>query len=139
MAWASWVQANAGDWNAVASLSKIEALFERCLEIDESHDNGGAHVYLGVIKSLLPAAVGGKPEAARAHFERAIEISEGRNLMVKVLMARHYARNVFDRELHDALLSSVKGAQAEYPGYTLVNSLAKVEAEQLLAESDEFF
>ena len=139
VAWAAWVQANSGDWNAVAGLSKIEALFERCLEIDESHDNGGAHVYLGVIKTLLPAAVGGKPEAARAHFERAIEISEGRNLMVKVLMAKHYARNVFDQALHDELLTSVKGAEAVYPGYTLVNSLAKLEAEQLLAESGEFF
>lgn len=139
VAWASWVQANAGDWNAVASLSKIEALFERCLEIDESHDSGGAHVYLGVIKSLLPAAVGGKPEAARAHFERAIEISEGRNLMVKVLMARHYARSVFDQELHDQLLASVGEADAEYPGYTLANSLAKIEAEKLLQESEEFF
>ena len=139
VAWASWVQASAGDWNAVAGLAKIEALFERCLEIDETHDNGGAHVYLGVIKTLLPAAVGGKPEVARAHFERAIEISEGKNLMVKVLMARHYARNVFDRELHDELLTAVMGAEAEYPGYTLANSLAKVEAEQLLDESEEFF
>jgi len=138
-AWASWIQVNASDWNAVADLSKVTALFERCLVIDEGHDGGGAHVYLGVIKSLLPAALGGKPELARAHFERAIEISAGHNLMISVLMAKNYARNVFDQELHDALLTSVEAAPADYPGYTLINTLAKLEAEQLLAESEDFF
>ena len=138
-AWANWIQVNASDWNAVADLSKVTALFERCLVIDEGYDGGGAHVYLGVIKSLLPAALGGKPELARAHFERAIEISAGHNLMISVLMAKNYARNVFDQELHDALLTSVEAAPADYPGYTLINTLAKLEAEQLLAESEDFF
>ena len=139
VAWASWIQINAGDWNAVADLSKVEALFERCIVLDETHDGGGAHVYLGVIKSLLPAALGGKPELARQHFERALEISGGENLMIKVLMAKHYARNVFDQELHDSLLASVDAADADHPGYTLINSLAKLEAVKLLAESEEFF
>jgi hypothetical protein len=138
-AWASWIQVNAADWNAVADLSKVSALFERCLVIDEMHDGGGAHIYLGVLKSLLPAALGGKPELARAHFERANEISEGHNLMINVLMAKNYARNVFEKELHDSLLAEVESAQADYPGYTLINTLAKIEAEQLLAESDDFF
>jgi hypothetical protein len=138
-AWANWIQLNASDWNAVADLAKVTALFEHCLLIDELHDEGGAHVYLGVIKSLMPAALGGKPELARQHFERAIEISADRNLMIRVLMARHYARNVFDRELHDRLLTTVIAAEAEYSGYTLINSLAKIEAERLLAEGEEFF
>jgi hypothetical protein len=139
VAWAGWIQTNSTDWNAVADLPKVTALFERCLVIDESYEGGGAHVYLGVIKSLLPAALGGKPELARAHFERAIEISAGHNLMISVLMAKHYTRNVFDQELHDALLIAVEAAPAEYPGYTLSNTLAKREAAQLLAESEDFF
>lgn len=138
-AWASWIQMNSSDWNAVADLAKVEALFERCIELDESYDGGSAHVYLGVIKSILPAAVGGKPEVARQHFERALEISAGENLMINVLMAKHYARNVFDQELHDTLLTSVKAAEADYSGYRLINSLAKLEADKLLAESADFF
>jgi hypothetical protein len=139
VAWASWVQVNSSDWNAVADLGKVTALFEQCLLLDESYDNGGAHLYLGVLKSLLPAALGGKPELARAHFERARELSGGHNLMVDVLMAKHYARNVYDQELHDQLLNAVQSADAEYAGYTLINTLAKLEAGQLLAESADFF
>lgn len=138
-AWASWIQVNASDWNAVADLAKVTALFERCLEIDETYDGGGSHIYLGVLKSLLPAALGGKPELARAHFERADEISGNHNLMIKVLMAEHYARNVYDQELHDSLLTTVLAENADYPGYTLVNSLAKIQARQLLDESADFF
>jgi hypothetical protein len=59
--------------------------------------------------------------------------------MVKVLMAKYYARNVFDQELHDSLLTSVLAETADYQGYVLANSLAKLEADQLLAESADFF
>ena len=139
VAWSGWVQANTSDWNAVADLAKVTALFERCLELDETYDRGGAHLYLGVIKSLLPAALGGKPELARIHFERARSLSAGENLMVNVLMAKHYARTVYDQELHDQLLLEVQAARADYTGYTLINTLAKSRAEQLLAESADFF
>jgi len=139
VAWAGWIQINSSDWNAVADLVKVTALFERCLELDETYDRGAAHLYLGVIKSLLPAALGGKPELARAHFERARSLSEGENLMVNVLMAKHYARTVFDQQLHDQLLIEVQSARAEFSGYTLINTLAKREADQLLAESADFF
>ena len=139
VAWGGWVQANSADWNAVADLAKVTALFERCLELDETYDRGGAHLYLGVIKSLLPAALGGKPELARIHFETARSLSGGENLMVNVLMAKHYARTIYDQELHDQLLIEVQAAKADYAGYTLINTLAKSEADRLLAESDDFF
>ena len=139
VAWASWIQVNSADWNAVADLGKVTALFERCLSLDETYDNGGSHLYLGVIKSLLPAALGGKPELARAHFERARELSGSNNLMVDVLMAKHYARNVYDQELHDQLLQAVQAADIEHAGFTLANALAKLEADRLLAESADFF
>ncbi len=139
VAWAGWIQVNSSDWNAIAELPKATAAFERCLELDESFDRGGAHLYLGVIHALRPAALGGKPEQSRQHFERAIELSDGQNLMARVLMAQHYARNVFDRDLHDELLTTVRAETAEYPGYVLSNALARDQAEKLLAESDDFF
>lgn len=139
VAWAGWIQANASDWNAIADITKVKALFQHCITLDETFDDGGAHIYLGVFESLLPPSLGGKPEISRNHFERALEISQGRNLMVSVLMAKHYTRLVFDQELHDSLLAAVVSADAEYPGYTLINTLAKSQAEQLLAESEEFF
>ena len=138
-AWTGWLQANSDDWNAVIDLPRLTLLFERCLELDESFDDGGAHVYLGVFATLLPPTLGGKPESARLHFERAIEISAGKNLMYRVLMAEHYARAVFDQEMHDRLLRAVLAQPAEAPQLTLINMLAKRRAEILLAESPDYF
>jgi hypothetical protein len=134
-AWAGWIQAHAQDWKAIAELPKVQASIERVLAMDEEHDQGGAHLYMGVLLTLRPAALGGKPEDGRMHFERALALSQGRNLMVKVLYAKHYARLVFDRELHDKLLREVLAAPVEAPGLTLINTLAQAQAKELLAVS----
>jgi len=138
-AWASWIQVNADDWSALTDLPKLTALFEQCLVLDEKFDDGGSHLYLGVLSTQLPPSLGGKPEKGRAHFERANEISAGKNLMINVLMAQHYARMVFDQELHDQLLQAVLTEPAEVPGLTLINTIAKLQASELLEESVDFF
>jgi len=138
-AWASWIQVNTDDWNALAQLPKLTAMFQHSLALDETYDSGGAHLYLGVLSSQIPPSLGGKPEQGRAHFEKAQILSEGKNLMVNVLFAEFYTRLVFDQELHDKLLKAVLSANGEEPGLTLVNTLAKQRAKLLLAESSDFF
>jgi hypothetical protein len=138
-AWAGWIQANADDWSAVAELPKVAAVMQRVVELDEKFDDGAAHLYLGVLDTQLPPALGGKPEQGRAHFERALALSQGRNLMVKVLYAKQYARLVFDRELHDRLLKEVLAADPRVPGLTLNNVLAQEQAKELLASGDQYF
>lgn len=138
-AWAGWIQAHSADWNAVADMPRIEALMQRVVVLDESYQNGAAHLYLGGLATVLPPALGGRPEVGKTHFERAIALSEGHNLMAKVLYAKNYARGVFDRELHDRLLNEVLAADPHYPGWTLSNTLARQEAEALLKSADEFF
>ncbi len=139
VAWASWVKANSSNWNAIADLPKIEALMERILLLDEDYAGGGPHIYLGVLYTLRPASMGGKPSLGRVHFERAIELSHGRDLTAKVLLASQYARLVFDRELHDAVLQEVLEANPEAPGLTLSNTLAQEQAKELLADADDYF
>jgi len=138
-AWASWIRANSSDWNAIAELPKVQLLMERVLELDETYDTGGAHLYLGVLYTLRPAGLGGQPELGRSHFERAIELSKGRNLTAKVLFASQYARLVFDRPLHDRLLQEVIDADPKAPGFTLGNVLAQEQARALLASADAYF
>jgi hypothetical protein len=138
-AWAGWIQANSSDWNAIASLPKVKALMTRSVELDETYNHGEGHVYLGVFATLLPPALGGKPDEGRVHFERAIALSAGRDLMAKVEYARRYARITYDRPLHDRLLHEVIDADAMEPGLTLSNVLAKRQAKDLLGSADSYF
>ncbi len=137
--WAGWIQVNSGDFNAIAELSRVQALMTRVVVLDEAYQFGNAHTYLGVLGTLVPPALGGRPEEARQHFERALELSEGRNLMTKVFYAEQYARLVFDRELHDRLLNEVVDAEPDSPGLTLVNGVAKQRAVELLEDADDYF
>lgn len=137
--WAGWIQQNASDWNALADLPKLTALFKHCVELDETFDNGGGHLYLAVLSTQLPPSLGGKPEKGRMHFDRARVLSNGQNLMVDVFMAQYYARIIFDKDLHDKLLQSVLANAGDYPGFTLINAYAHQQATKLLAESDEYF
>lgn len=138
-AWAAWIQAHRQDWNAVAEIARVEALMQRVIELHESYQDGAAHLYLGVLSTLLPPALGGKPEVGRQHFERAMALSNNKNLMVKVMYAQHYARLVFDRELHDRLLQEVLTAEPEVPGYALSNTLAQQKAQELLDSAQDYF
>lgn len=137
--WVGYIQSHSDDWNLVADLPKAKLLLEKVVELDESYDFGGAHLYLGGIATLLPPSLGGKPEVGKAHFERAIELSDGKNLIAKVEYARRYARLVFDRELHHRLLTEVLESEIHYPGLTLINALAHQQAERLLADEDDYF
>ena len=139
VSWLSHLDATSEDWTAVAELPWVEAALERVLALDETYEGGAVHAYLGTLNALRPPALGGRPEVAQEHFERAIEISEGRDLAVKVEYARRYARLVFDQDLHDRLLNDVLSAPTDADGLTLFNALAKQDAERLLESSEEYF
>ena len=137
--WAGYIKANKSNWGAVADLAKVKACVQQVIDLNENYDNGSAHLYMGLLNSLLPAALGGKPELAKKSFERAIELSKGRNLMIKVHYAERYARLVFNEKLHNKLLRDVINADANAPRLTLVNTLAKQKARELLKSGKEYF
>lgn len=139
MAWASWIQAHSADWNAVADLAKVKYLMEKIILLDESYGDGSPHLYMGGLETVIPASMGGRPEKGKAHFERAIEISDGKFLMAKVYYAERYAKLAFDKELHDKLLKEVLAAEPVVEGLTLMNTVAQQRARELLAESDDYF
>jgi TRAP transporter T-component len=138
-AWAGRIQNNTSDWNAIADIPKVTALLERVVVLDPNQDNGGPDLYLGVLNSIRPKSLGGEPEAGKAHFEKALALSAGRNQMVRVLYAEHYARLVFDQELHDKLLNEAIAADPTAPRLTLVNTLAKLRAQRLLETGKDYF
>ena len=139
VSWLSNLEATSSDWIAVAELPWVQAAMERVVALDEAHDNGGIHVYLGILYALRPPALGGQPVLAQKHFERSIALTKGSDLSAKVEYARRYARMIFDKDLHDRLLVEVLESPVDVPGRTLFNVLAQRDAEQLLESSEEYF
>ena len=138
-AWASDVQARADQPDAQADAPKVRVIYERIAALNPTYGSGEAQMVLGVMNSLLPPALGGKPEIGAAHFKKAVEISDGKNLMAKVLYAQFYARLIFDQELHDKLLNEVLAAPLEAKDLTLSNQIAKTRAQALLDSGKDYF
>ena len=136
----AYIRANADDWGALARLPFVEALILAVLPyVEEDAARGTFYNYLGILNSLRPPALGGEPEKAREYFEKAINLTRGRDLAVKVEYARGYARLLYEQELHDRLLEEVLASETEAPGLTLTNTLAKRDARELLASGKDYF
>ena len=139
VSWVNYIDVHKSDWNAIADLPKVKATMLRIIELDEQYDGGSAHLYMAVLETLLPPALGGKPGVAKAHFEKVIELSSGQNLMAKVLYAERYARTVYNQELHDRLLKEVLAQDPVIKDLALSNVIAQQRARDLLKTADEYF
>ena len=112
---------------------------ERVIQLDSAYAKGSPYIYMGVFATFLPAALGGEPEVGREQFERAIEISDGQNLYAKSMMAEMYARAIFDRKLHDRLVTEVLEEDPDAGELTLQNVVAQKLALQLKESADDYF
>lgn len=139
ISWMVWAQNHSDDWAVVAALPKLELLLQRMIDLDPTYEQGKLWMYSGILYSLRPPSLGGKPDQARQCFEQAMLLTGGRDLSVKVAYAQYYARLVYDRELHDRLLYEVRQADSQASGLTLMNVLAKEQAEFLLQSAEDYF
>lgn len=139
LSWLANIQASGGDMVAMSQLPRAEAALRRVATIDPNYRAADVAHYLGVLSTIRPPALGGKFEEGREYFERAILLTEGKDLSVKVDFARYYARTLYERDLHDALLEEVLEADATVPNLTLSNTLAQQTAAELLLTADDYF
>jgi hypothetical protein len=138
--WGSWIRLEAGRPRVLAQLPKVVAVMDRVLTLDEPYFHGGPHLLLGVYHGSRSPALGGRPDLAAQHLQRAIEISHGQFLLPFVYRARYVHlprgdRESFARDLREVLSFPAESA----PSLRFFNELAKRKAEQLQAKMNELF
>ena len=139
LSWIAYIQAHSDDFGALAKLPQAQAVLQRVQQLDLTYQQANVEHYLAVLNTIRPPALGGDFEQGLAHYERALRVSQGKDLSIKIDYAKYYARTLYDRELHDRLLNEVLAADAVQPGYTLFNTLAQDEAQELLDSADDYF
>ncbi|RMG64307.1 MAG: hypothetical protein D6715_09915 [Calditrichaeota bacterium] len=139
-AWGGWVNLNRDLPRAVFELNLVKAMMQRVLELDEGFFFGSAHLFFGSILGSIPRMLGGDPEKAREHFERALQLSQGKFLVAYVYSARYYAATTLNETLFDQYLNKVLEAPVDIlPGYQLMTVVAKEKARRLMARKSELF
>lgn len=123
----------------VADVDAVRALLRHALALDESFERGALHEALIAIEAL-PAAMGGSPDKARAHYARALELSGGMRASVHVALATSVCVSTQARDEFEELLARALAVDLSAdPDQRLANRLAQARAQRLLAHIDDLF
>lgn len=134
------IAADKQNMDLVADLHLVEPMIQRALELDETFDEGAIHQFLISFEAGRAGAMGGSIEQARVHFERAMDLVEGRQISPLVTLAESVSIRTQDRREFEALLQRALAFDIDaVPSNRLANLVAQKRARMLLARTDDFF
>ena len=138
--WGNWIGLNLNSMDAQAELPRVELMMKRALELDEGFYYGGPHLFMGIWYAMRPKVAGGDLNRSQIHFQRAMELGQGKFLMAHIYYANYYARRTFDRDLFSATLRKVLDTRADsVPELTLLNTVALKRAKEMLNRVEDYF
>jgi tetratricopeptide (TPR) repeat protein len=138
--WANWINLNLDSMEALAELPRVELMMQRVLEIDGEFYYGGPHLFMGIWFASRPKIAGGDLKKAQRHFLKALDLGQGKFLMAYFYYANYYARQTLDKDLFISTLQKVLETNADISSdLTLLNTVAKKKAKELLSRVEEYF
>jgi hypothetical protein len=133
-AWMSRVnllQGEEGGTTATADLFIGVEMMRRSVELDETYQYGSGHAVLGAYHSRSAMASEELP-VAKEHFDKALALSEGKALLVKLNLATRYHCTKVEKDAYVKLLQEVIDAGDTLPEQRLQNTIAKRRARRYL-------
>lgn len=144
---ASAINNNKDRVEMIGHLDTAKKILRRIVELDEK--NGAPkdkmlaalpHVALGMAYTALDKSLGGDPDLADKHFQTAIDLTEGKFLLAKVLRARRVAFRRKDRKaFHDEMVKVLETDPSIWPEQRLANEIAHRRARRYLKQEQELF
>ena len=139
-AWAAAINLGKDDPFLVAELPQMEALIDRAFELDADWGEGAIHSFLIAYEMNRQDDDDSWEMRARARFQAAVHLSNGRLLSPYVSLAEAVSVQIQDaREFRSLLNQALAINIDEHPKARLVNLLMKKRAEWLLTQMDELF
>jgi hypothetical protein len=131
----------------LAHLSTAQGMMERVLEIDKqqgppSNKTHAAlpYIALGMIHSAKPQSMGGDPAKAKMYFEKALEVTDGKFLLARTLMAYRVGLQTNDEKFfHDELVKVLETPPSIWPEQRLANEVAHRRARRYLSHEKDLF
>jgi predicted anti-sigma-YlaC factor YlaD len=139
-AWGATISLSKDDPATLAEIPQMEALIDRALQLDESWGEGAIHGFL-INYEMSRQGVSGSPvDRARKHYERAIELTQGRQAGPFVTYAEAVCVEQQDAKQFEALLNRALAIKPdEHPESRLVNLIMQRRARWLLSKESDLF
>jgi predicted anti-sigma-YlaC factor YlaD len=140
VAWAAAIALSKDDPFLIAELPVAEALVRRALALNETYDHGTIHVFLIGYEMSRAGLVADAPARARRHFERALELTHGKQAAPYVTYAESVAIAERNRaEFEKLLRQALKVDASATPDWRLANRVMQRRAQWLLDRSEKLF
>ena len=140
VAWAAAISLGKDDPALVAGLPAVDALVNRAAALDADYDQGTLRTFLISYEISRPNAAADAAQRSRAHFARAVELSNGQHAGPYVSLAESVAAAIRDRREFEALLDqALRVDPAARTDWRLANVVMQRRARWLRAHADELF
>jgi predicted anti-sigma-YlaC factor YlaD len=140
LSWAAAIASDKSDMDMVADLNLIDPIMRRCLELDESYDQGALHEFMISYQGGRSPMQGGGASLAREHYARALELSGNIRVGSRVSLAESVSVGEQNRPEFERLLAQALDFDADSHVQTrLANLVAQKRARLLLSRSDSLF
>jgi hypothetical protein len=146
LALGSIINHNLSHVETLAYQPTVKIMLDRVLELDKASrpdrpDYAALpHIAFGMLYSAAGAQLGGKPDQARAEFEAALKITDGRLLLARTLMGYRVGLVTNDQKFFHAQLKQVlETSPAVWPEQRLANEVAHRRARRYLSHEKELF
>jgi hypothetical protein len=138
--WGSWLMQNLDSVETFSDIPRLEKLMKKVHDLNPSYHYASPHLFLGAFYGGRSKLLGGKPEKSRYHFEKALELTGSKYLLVRLIFAKTYAVQSQNRGLFEFQLRAVLQAPSDlFPEQRLANQVARKKAAKLLEQIDELF
>jgi predicted anti-sigma-YlaC factor YlaD len=128
------------DPELVAGVPVVEALIDRALVLNESYDAGAIHTFLISYEMVRQSRRGDPAASARAHFQRAVQLSDGYQAGPYVALAEAVCVGQQNRVEFELLLSKALAIDVDNrPQWRLANVVMQRRARWLLSRTDQLF
>ncbi len=139
-AWGAAISLSKDNPELVAQLPAMEGLMDRALELDESYGRGAIHSFLITYEMSRQGRPGDPAARARAHFDRAMALSEGKDAAPLVALAEAVAVQQQDVKQFESLLNRALAIDPDaHPDTRLQNLIVQRRARWLLSRKTELF
>jgi predicted anti-sigma-YlaC factor YlaD len=140
LSWAAAIATDTTDMGLVADLNLVDAIIRRCLELDETYDDGALHEFMIAWQGGRSPLQGGGADSARQHFDRAVVLSGDRRISGLVSLAESVSVSVQNRAEFEQLLEQALAFNVDaHPPTRMANLVAQRRARTLLSRVDNFF
>lgn len=139
-AWAGAIALSKDQPEMVGQIPRMEAMMTRALELDEAFDRGAIPAFFITYAMSRPGPQVEREALARKFFERAVELSHGREASPFVALAEAVSvQNQNAQEFEELLGLALTIDAAAYPDTQLVNLIMQRRARWLLSREADLF